>query len=77
MALPDEEKPVFFRWMVIQPLGEASVGPFSPLQGRESAYASFSEQQQVMVQNLLLRKPRRKPPSTCLREGGTARGEPS
>lgn len=32
-ALPDEEEPVLFRRVVIQPLGEACVGPFCPLQG--------------------------------------------
>lgn len=32
-ALPDEEEPVLFRRVVIQPLGEACMGPFCPLQG--------------------------------------------
>lgn len=31
VALPDEEEPVLFRRVIIQPLGEACVGPLCPL----------------------------------------------
>lgn len=30
-ALPEKEEPVFLRWVIIQPLGEARMGPFCPL----------------------------------------------
>lgn len=42
VALPDEEEPVLFRRVIIQPLGEACVGPLRPLQvetqSEESGY---------------------------------------
>lgn len=32
-ALPEKEESVLFRWMIVQPLGEACMGPLCPLQG--------------------------------------------